>query len=135
MSLPKQEKLMVLVIDDDSAWRAIVCTALTKAGIDVNGIGGAEELTVPVPSDVELILLDLSLLGIGGLALLESLRRAGWAGHPAIIIVTALASEELEGRARELGAADYLVKSRFSLKNLVEHVRGALEMHRKESAA
>ena len=68
----------VLVIDDDPAMRDILTTVAQQHGFGLQfAEDGAEGLRLAEQSDVDLILLDLSLPGMPGLDVCRRLRGAG----------------------------------------------------------
>src|SRR6202050_3716899 len=68
----------VLVIDDDPAMRDILATVAQQHGFGLQfAEDGTEGLRLAEQSDVDLILLDLSLPGMPGLDVCRRLRRGG----------------------------------------------------------
>jgi DNA-binding response OmpR family regulator len=71
----------ILVVDDDSAVRALTRRALTNAGFDVLEAGhadGAMRVLGAHPGAIRLVILDIGLPGISGLDLANFIERA----HP-----------------------------------------------------
>ncbi len=119
----------VLVVDDDEGVRTAVTWALEADGFDVmtvdNGLAAMEEIEMSPPS---LVVLDLSLPGLGGLDILRGLRtteaRTGrW--HIPIIVLSGRDSETDRIVGLDLGADDYLVKP-FSPGELAARARSLL---------
>jgi DNA-binding NarL/FixJ family response regulator len=115
----------VLIVDDHPLTRGALAALLEQHGFDVvaqaadgeEAIGRAEEL------HPELILLDLSMPGMDGLAALPRLRAA--APGCEVVVLTASGTEEnLHGAIRG-GAAGYLLKSE-SPDRIVEFLRGVV---------
>ncbi|OQW55118.1 MAG: DNA-binding response regulator [Proteobacteria bacterium SG_bin9] len=109
-----------LVIADDhplfrGALRQAVASGMTAAQVDE--AGSFEELTalLETSSDVDLILLDLSMPGISGFSGLIYLR----AQYPAVPVVVVSASDDLETirRSMEFGASGFIPK-RFGIETL-----------------
>ncbi|HPS55293.1 MAG TPA: response regulator transcription factor, partial [Sedimentisphaerales bacterium] len=71
-------------------------------------------------NEYDVILLDLMLPGIDGLAVLEKLRAEGRQSH--VLILTAKDGLEDKIRGLDLGADDYLVKP-FSFEELLARIR------------
>jgi CheY-like chemotaxis protein len=64
----------ILIVDDEPHMRWVLTEALTKAGHTPQGAeSGAEALSVLAQSSVELVLLDLKLKGMDGLATLRAI--------------------------------------------------------------
>ena len=68
-------KATILVIEDEEKQRRVVGLHLASAGYEVKAAGTAEE-GLKLAGDVDLILTDLKLPGMDGLALLEKLECA-----------------------------------------------------------
>jgi len=114
----------VLVIEDDEAIRQGLADALGFAGFAVRqAAAGPEGLELAIGCDCDLVLLDLVLPGLDGLALLGELRNV----KPAlpVIILTALGQEADRVRGLRLGADDYVVKP-FSVRELLARVTAVL---------
>lgn len=119
----------VLVVDDDEGVRTAVTWALEADGFEVtavdNGLAALEAIESAAPS---LVVLDLSLPGLGGLDILRRLRtdeqRAGrW--HLPVIVLSGRDSETDRIVGLDLGADDYLVKP-FSPGELAARARSVL---------
>lgn len=118
---------LVLVVDDDAAIRTVVRWQLDDAGFRVveaeDGPASLRRITDDRPA---LVVLDLSLPGVGGLDVLRSVRRglAGRADLP-IIVLSGRSGETDRIVGLDLGADDYLVKP-FSPGELAARVRSVL---------
>lgn len=75
----------------------------------------------------DLILLDLILPKIDGFEFLEKLKADPETKDIPVIILTNLERTEDIERALELGATTYLVKANYTLKEVVEKVKKALQ--------
>jgi len=114
----------VVVVEDDLAIRRGIVDALRFAGHRVEECGdGAEALELVSVANPDLVLLDVMLPSMDGMAVLERLRRQR-PGLP-VIMVTALGSEDDRVRGLTEGADDYVVKP-FSAKELLARVAAVL---------
>jgi DNA-binding NtrC family response regulator len=125
----KQEKLRLLIVDDEEASRYGMRRALTTFGYDVSEADSAEAaraLLRQQPAD--LMLLDVNLPGISGLDFLRELQTPPVANGnpPLVIIITAHGSERMVVEAVKAGAYDYLSKP-FELDDLRLVVKNAAE--------
>ncbi len=117
-------KRIILVIEDDAAIRRGIVDALSFEGYKtLEATDGRTGMTAAVQSPCDLILLDLVLPKMGGLAILEEVRKS----RPAlpIIILTARGEESDRVQGLKLGADDYVVKP-FSVKELLARVQAVL---------
>lgn len=117
-------KRTVVVVEDEEPIRRGVVDALRASGYEAfeaaDGVAGLQEAT---RAGVDLVLLDLLLPRMNGLAVLEQLRLT----HPSlpVIILTARGSEDDRVRGLRGGADDYVVKP-FSARELLARVDAVL---------
>ncbi len=99
----------VLVVDDEPQVREIVATYLERDGFRVRtAANGAEALAELAAKRADLVILDLMLPGIDGLAVLKKLRESG--DQVPVIVLSAKGRESERVAGLELGADDYLAK-------------------------
>lgn len=118
---------MVLVVDDDEAVRTVVRWQLEDDGFrTVEADDGPTALRRIRDDRPALVVLDLSLPGLGGLDLLRTLRTGGAGRSDTPVIVLSGRSGETDRIVGlDLGADDYLVKP-FSPGELAARVRSVL---------
>lgn len=119
----------VLVVDDDEDVRTAVTWALQADGFEVLAVdNGLAAMDVIESSSPSLVVLDLSLPGLGGLDILRQLRaveaRDGRWRLP-IMVLSGRDSETDRIVGLDLGADDYLVKP-FSPGELAARARSLL---------
>jgi two-component system, OmpR family, phosphate regulon response regulator PhoB len=121
----------ILVVDDDQGVRTMVSWQLEADGFAVTEAGdGAAALAEIEHSRPDLVVLDLSLPGVGGLDVLRRVREAEGAAVPLPVIVLSGRSGETDRIiGLDLGADDYLVKP-FSPGELAARVRSLLRRSR-----
>jgi DNA-binding NtrC family response regulator len=117
-------KTKILIVEDEEKLRRVVELQLQSAGFDVEKAGTAEE-GLRLADRADLVLTDLRLPGMDGLALLSLLRRQN--AQLPVIVMTAFGTVESAVEAMKAGAADFLMKP-FSLDHLMAVVNKALEM-------
>lgn len=118
---------VVLVVDDDAAIRTVVRWQLDDAGFRVvEADDGPSALRCIQDDRPTLVVLDLSLPGLGGLDVLRSVRdgHSGRSDVP-IIVLSGRSGETDRIVGLDLGADDYLVKP-FSPGELVARIRSVL---------
>jgi DNA-binding NtrC family response regulator len=102
--------LSLLIVDDDPAIRRIFSSLIAeREGIEVREAERAEEaLEILKLRSFDVVFVDLQMPGIGGMMLLEMVRR----DRPAleIVMVTAHGTIESAVQAMKLGASDFLPK-------------------------
>jgi DNA-binding NtrC family response regulator len=117
-------KATILVIEDEEKQRRVVGLHLASGNYDVKAAGTAEE-GWKLAGDVDLILTDLKLPGMDGLALLEKLKAQN--SHTPVVVMSAFSTVENAVEAMKRGAVDFLPKP-FSLDHLSVVVEKALEV-------
>ena len=113
----------VLVVDDDSQMLRAVSNALRAREYAVlTANDGESALDLLAGDEVDLILLDLGLPGLGGHDVIERLR--SWSQTPIIMLSVRDANDE-KVAALDAGADDYLTKP-FATKELLARMRAVL---------
>ena len=103
--------ITVALVDDDPMVRTGLNFILKgEDGIDVawHASDGAEALTTLRDQPVDVVLLDVRMPGLDGLATLEELR--GWQTRPRVIVLTTFNTDDYVVRALRLGADAFLLK-------------------------
>lgn len=113
----------ILVVDDEPQIRRIMRTTLTGAGYEVDDAKTGEEALEKLREfRPDLVLLDINMPGMGGLAACRSIREDK---NVAIIMLTVRNAEKDKVEALDAGADDYVVKP-FSTPELLARIRAAL---------
>jgi two-component system, OmpR family, phosphate regulon response regulator PhoB len=120
----------VLVVDDDEAVRTVASWQLESDGFAVDQAGdGAEALTAIDVDRPDLVVLDLTMPGVGGLDVLRRVRTAAATATLPVIVLSGRSGETDRIVGLDLGADDYLVKP-FSPGELAARVRSVLRRAR-----
>jgi two-component system KDP operon response regulator KdpE len=113
----------ILIVDDESQIRRVMRTTLSSSGyVFLEARSGEEALEMMRKERPDLVLLDVSMPGIGGL---EACRKIRDQSDVAIIMLTVHNTEHDKVLALDAGAYDYVVKP-FSIVELLARVRAAL---------
>lgn len=113
----------VLVIDDEASIRKLLRVSLEANGYDVvEAVNGREGLVETASQRPDLLLLDLGLPDMTGLAVLSEVR--SWSQVP-VIVLTVQDSDQDKISALDSGADDYVTKP-FSVPELLVRMRVAL---------
>ncbi|HEX4055885.1 MAG TPA: response regulator [Tepidisphaeraceae bacterium] len=101
----------ILVTDDESGIRLMLRTALESDGYSVteasNGRDALEAVKARTP---DLMVLDLNMPVLDGMAVLEQMKSLAGIARPRVIILTAYGSIPAAVKATRLGALDFLEK-------------------------
>ncbi len=119
----------ILIVDDDREIRELLATYLEKNGMRATAVAGGRQMrAVLEEGPVDLIVLDLMLLGEDGLVLCRDLRAGKWRATP-VLMLTALDEETERVIGLEMGADDYLTKP-FAVRELLARIRSILRRAR-----
>lgn len=113
----------LLVLEDDLAQRALLCAYLSEAGFRVLEAGSAAEFRPVLKNhSVDMVLMDLNLPDIDGLALAQEMRIDS---SLPLIMVTSRDKTMDRISGLELGADDYITKP-YHPRELVARIRNLL---------
>jgi two-component system, response regulator RegA len=106
---PSEAKPLVLVVDDDEAFRNRLCRAFAQRDWEADSVSnGADALTFARDRSPDLVLVDLRMPGMGGLEVIQELRAID--SSMTIIMLTGYGSIPTAISATKRGADYYLGK-------------------------
>jgi len=117
----------VLVVDDDPTQRRLIQAVLEREGFAAAHAGTGEEAIdrLMAGAAVDIILLDLSMPGLGGMKTLTEMRQRGFT-QP-VIVVTSTGGIDTVVQAMQAGAQDFFIKP-AAPERIVVSIRNALQM-------
>ena len=126
------ERPKVLVIDDEPGVRELISEALRISEITaVQAADGLEALSFLRRERFDLLILDINMPKLDGLALLEKLRTEGMSVP--VLMLSARADRADINQGLRIGADDYLTKP-FSIEELVLRVKAIMRRSKGEVA-
>jgi two-component system KDP operon response regulator KdpE len=120
--MPEVKELILLIEDEPQMRRFLRITLQTQGYRLVEAETGSDGLLQAAARNPDVVLLDLGLPDLDGLAVTERLRE--WTQTP-IIVISAREQEQDKVKALDAGADDYLTKP-FSAGELMARIRVAL---------
>jgi len=124
-TLPAEEGIKILVVDDESGPRELLEEALSMEGYQVKTAKSGEQACQLIDeTSFDLVLTDLNMPGLSGIDLLNKIRQISPEIH--VIIITGYASLRSAIDAIRGGAYDYLTKP-FQVDELYVVVNNAVE--------
>ena len=117
----------VLVVDDDPTQRRLIQAVLEREGFAVAHAGSGEAAIdrLMAGGAADVIMLDLIMPGLGGLATLKEMRGRGFV-QP-VVVLTATGGIDTVVQAMQAGAQDFFVKP-ASPERILVSIRNALHM-------
>ena len=113
----------ILIVDDMAVIREPIAGALAGAGHTVLcAAGGVEGLAMALAERPDLMLLDVNMPGMDGLACLAALRRHLTPAQLPVLLLTGDGDRNRVVQAAKLGAQGYLLKSQFTLPGLFARI-------------
>lgn len=118
-----KKKYRILLIEDDQFILRICKNGLERSGFDVvTAAEGEEGIKKAREQNPDLILSDLVMPHRNGFETLEQIKKDKQLKNIPIIILSNLGQESDIKKIKELGAVDYLIKSDFKIKEVVEKI-------------
>jgi two-component system, NtrC family, response regulator len=115
----------ILVVDDEPNYQVVLSELLREEGYEVYTAGGGEEaLRLAKETDLDLIITDMRMPGMGGLELLKAVKVLN--RDLPVIMITAFGEVDKAVEAMRTGAFNYLAKP-FNNDELVVSIRKAIE--------
>lgn len=118
-------KTRLLVVDDELSMREFLAILLEREGYEVvTAADAATALSHLAAAEFALVISDVQMPGLNGLALLERIKETN--PETAVLLITAFSTAEQAVEAMKLGAYDYLAKP-FKVDEVKLLVANALE--------
>jgi DNA-binding response OmpR family regulator len=118
----------ILFIEDEAALQKTFRDILEKEGYQmISALDGELGLRLAKSQKPDLILLDLILPRKDGFEVLKELKEDETTKGIPVIVLTNLEDIESVEKAIELGATTYLVKAQYTLEEVIQKVKKALE--------
>jgi two-component system sensor histidine kinase/response regulator len=134
---PRSPMVRILVVDDSESSLMVIATCAGAAGYDTIRATSGEEALLKFDDEVQLVLLDVMMPGIGGIETCRRMRSHLRGDDIPIVLMTGLEDSTLVDQAIDAGADDVLVKP-IRRSELLVRVRALLRTYdflRRERAA
>lgn len=121
-------KKKILIIEDDNFLQGLEASKLKKVGYEVSTASNGDEGMIKINEEgVSLILLDIILPQFDGFEILKKVREDSTKKNIPVIVFSNLSEDKDIKKATELGANDFMVKSNFTLDELVDRIEKILK--------
>jgi len=116
----RAKTLNILLVEDDNETAGYVAQSLRREGMSVERASdGASGHAMATTNRHDVAVVDRMIPGVDGLALVRSLRAAGW--HVPVLFLTTMGGIRDRVQGLEAGGDDYLVKP-FAISELIARV-------------
>jgi two-component system KDP operon response regulator KdpE len=117
-------KKKILIVDDEPNIRQLFVDTLSAQGFEcLTAQNGLEGLNLSLTASPDIILLDLRMPEMDGLAMLRELRKKESGKNIPVIILSTVNDEKSVSEALQWGVSDFLEKSNWNVDELMERIR------------
>lgn len=125
--MKKETTKTILIVEDEKSYQDILLDKLGREGFNVVGAGnGQEGFKIAMDLHPDLIILDIEMPIVNGLAMLEKLRQEPWGAEAKVIMLTTYQDTDKISKAMNLGTYDYFVKTEIDIEDLVNTIKKKL---------
>lgn len=124
----KSSPKRILIIEDEALILEMYKIAFEAAGFSVEAAASGQEGWQSLQkADFDLVLLDIKMDGISGIEILGRLQREPSLERLPVWVLTNVGEEAVTRQAMNLGAEEYIMKTKIKPSELVSRVRQRLE--------
>ena len=119
------KKIKVCVVDDNRELVGLLEEYISSLDdMEIVGVAHNGQECLDILEDItpDVLVLDIIMPHLDGLAVLEKLRETNRSSFPNVIMLTAFGQEDVTKKAVDLGASYFILKP-FDMENLANHIR------------
>ncbi len=121
------KKIKILMAEDDKFIARAYKDGLTRAGFEIKiAIDGNEAIALAKSDLPDIILLDLIMPEKNGFEALEEFKKMPETKDIPVIVLSNLGQDTDIKQSKELGAVDYLIKSNYSMPEVIKKIKSYL---------
>jgi EAL domain-containing protein (putative c-di-GMP-specific phosphodiesterase class I)/PleD family two-component response regulator len=129
-----EERLSVLVVDDDELIRMHMQLSLTHEGLEISeACDGGQALALARERNFDIVLMDVRMPGMDGFTACERFKQLPGRAQTPVVMLTGMEDLDSINRASEVGATDYVTKP-LSAKVLAKRLRHIVQAQRNHAA-
>lgn len=118
----------ILIVEDDPFLSSITVSHLEGHGFSVSVATDGEQALASIEKDVpDLVLLDIVMPGINGFEVLKRIKADNRTKHVVVIMFSNLGQEHEIEDAKKMGADAFLVKAKFTPREVLEKIQELLK--------
>ena len=123
----KHNKKTILIVDDEPSLSSALLDVFSRSGYDViMAENGEQGLKSAKNNHPDIILLDIIMPVMDGSTMLAKLRQDTWGKQAKVIMLTNLSAPEEEAASLSKNVEDYIIKSDWKIKDVVDLVNKKL---------
>lgn len=130
--MDQQNKKLILIVEDEEMLTRSLEEKLVAVGFEVmKAKDGREGLKLALIRHPDLILLDLLMPKVDGVAMLKALRQDTWGVYAKVIILTNVGDAKKVAESMDAGVSgtyDYLIKTNWSLEDVILKIKDRLNI-------
>jgi len=120
----KTQAKLLMVIEDDPLLTKMYKTKIASEGFRViTAQDGQEGLKKALEYKPDGIILDVMMPKLSGIDMLTRLRQDAYGKNIPVVIISNLSQEAEDGKAKELGVKEYLIKANYTPKEVIERLK------------
>ena len=117
-----------MVVEDDRFLSSLIKARLEKEGLSIiQAFDGEEAINLLRQGKPDLIVLDLIMPKVSGFEVLETISLSPQLNKIPVVVLSNLGQDDDIQKAKSLGAAEYFVKIRVSIDDLINKVRAIVQ--------
>jgi two-component system, cell cycle sensor histidine kinase and response regulator CckA len=129
LSIKKEERINLLLVEDDIDFKASLANRLAKNDCNVTAVGSAEEaLELADSGNFEVIVSDIKLEGMDGIEFLSRIKKIN--EDIPVILVTGYANLDTARKAVALNAYNYLLKPLDNISDILIPIKNAVQSYK-----
>ncbi len=129
MNIDKEEKINLLLVEDDADFKKSLASRLSKRNYNVTAVESAEDALEQIESEIfEVIVSDIKLNGMDGLEFLSRVKKMD--EDLPVILITGYANLETARKAVALNAYNYLIKPLSNISDLIIPINNAVSNYK-----
>lgn len=120
----------VLIVEDEADMAQMLASEFKKSGLEtLSASNGEDGLQLANKEHPGLIILDIIMPKMDGIEMLKRLRsQDDWGKNVSVILLTNISEKEKMAEALEIGIDEYIVKSDWKIKDIVEKAKSILSI-------
>lgn len=124
MPIKKNQKKLIIIVENEEQYSRVAALKLTIEGYEVKQVTNSKDFFKEAKKQSpDLVFMDLILENESGFDILQKIKKDLKLKKIKVIVYSSLSQEDDKKKAISLGAEDYMIKSEVTLQELVKKVK------------